>query len=238
MKKIKLAIIALEENYLERLANRLRGEKDITLLQTIIIKDYEIDMKQFIAFVELMIKQPPDILLFDQATLRDSAALDLEGILDYRDKLQPTKVIVVGEHYIGENVIAMIQGGVQGFFRKALGDEQLIKCIRVVARGEIWFDAVLITQVLDQFNKELRKNKDQFKSLTHLNLAKLEMLSPREMEVLALISQSMTNEEIAERLFLSPKTVKTHLRNIFSKSGIRNRVEAALLYTRHTQISH
>ncbi len=51
MKKIKLAVIALEENYLVRLANRLRGEKDITLLKAIIIKDYEIDMKQFIAFV-------------------------------------------------------------------------------------------------------------------------------------------------------------------------------------------
>ena len=61
----------------------------------------------------------------------------------------------------------MIQGGVQGFFRKALGDEQLIKCIRVVARGETWFDAVLITQVLDQCTKEVWKNKDQLKSLTH-----------------------------------------------------------------------
>ena len=238
MKKIKLAVIALEENYLVRLANRLRGEKDITLLQAIIIKDYEIDMKQFIAFVEQMIKQPPDILLFDQATLRDSAALDLERLLDYRDKLKATKVIVIGEHYIEENVMAMIQGGVQGFFRKALGDEQLIKCIRVVARGETWFDATLITQVLDQCTKEVWRNKDQLKSLTHLNLAKLEMLSPREMEVMALISHSMTNEEIAEKLFLSPKTVKTHLRNIFEKAGIRNRTEAALLYARYVQMSH
>jgi DNA-binding CsgD family transcriptional regulator len=69
-------------------------------------------------------------------------------------------------------------------------------------------------------------------------MAKMDMLSPREMEVLALISQSMTNEEIADKLFLSSKTVKTHLRNIFAKSGIRNRVEAALVYTRHTLMLH
>jgi DNA-binding NarL/FixJ family response regulator len=48
----------------------------------------------------------------------------------------------------------------------------------------------------------------------------------------------MTNEEIAQKLFLSAKTVKTHTRNIFAKANIRNRVEAALMYTRHTQISH
>jgi DNA-binding CsgD family transcriptional regulator len=48
----------------------------------------------------------------------------------------------------------------------------------------------------------------------------------------------MTNEEIADKLFLSAKTVKTHLRNIFAKAEIRNRVEAALLYTRHTLMLH
>jgi NarL family two-component system response regulator LiaR len=53
-----------------------------------------------------------------------------------------------------------------------------------------------------------------------------------------LISKSMTNEEIADKLFLSAKTVKTHLRNIFAKADIRNRVEAALIYTRHALISH
>lgn len=58
------------------------------------------------------------------------------------------------------------------------------------------------------------------------------------MEVLAQISESMTNEEIGVKLFLSPKTVKTHLRNIFEKAGIRNRVEAALIYTRYVLMSH
>jgi DNA-binding CsgD family transcriptional regulator len=55
------------------------------------------------------------------------------------------------------------------------------------------------------------------------------------MEVMALISESMTNEEIAEKLFLSAKTVKTHIRNIFEKTGIHNRVEAVLLYIRYNQ---
>ena len=134
--------------------------------------------------------------------------------------------------------MAMMQGGVRGFFRFALGDEKLINCIRTVARGEIWLEANLITPVFDEFIKEFMTKKDHLKSLTPLSSVKLDLLSPREMEVLALISESMTNEEIADKLFLSSKTVKTHLRNIFAKAKIRNRVEAALLYTRHTLMSH
>jgi len=152
--------------------------------------------------------------------------------------LPDVKTIIAGERYNEENVMAMMQGGVQGFFKIALSDAHLIKCIRVVARGEFWLDAELTKRVFEEVIKEFKNKRDRLKPLTHLNTGKMEMLSPREMEVLSLISQSMTNEEIAERLFLSPKTVKTHLRNIFSKSGMRNRVEAALVYTRHTQISH
>ena len=235
---IKLAVVTRDEKYLQQLINRLHREKDISLLSTIIIKDLKSEVKQAIAFVKQMIEQQPDILLFDQVILRDVAALDLEKILDYRDKLPTMKTIIVGKRYNEENVMAMMQGGARGFFRTALGEEQLIKCIRVVARGEIWLDAEMTTRVFKECIKEFTKKKDLLKSLTHLSSAKLDMLSPREMEVLELISQSMTNEEIADKLFISPKTVKTHLRNIFAKAGIRNRVEAALLYTRHTLISH
>ena len=108
----------------------------------------------------------------------------------------------------------------------------------MVAQGEICLEAKLITPVFDEFIKEFMTKKDHLKSLTPLSSVKLDLLSPREMEVLALISESMTNEEIADKLFLSSKTVKTHLRNIFQKAGIKNRVEAALLYARHTLISH
>lgn len=235
---IKLAVITSDEKYLKQLINCLRGEKDISLLSTIIIKNSESDGQQALAFMKQMIEQHPDIVLLEQAILRDVAALNLEGILDYRRKLPDMKIVIVGIRFNEENVMAMMQGGVRGFFRFALSDEQLIKCIRVVARGEIWLEAELITPVFDEFIKEFMKKRDLLKPLTALSSEKLKMLSPREMEVMELISHSMTNEEIADKLFLSPKTVKTHIRNIFEKAGIRNRVEAALLYARRTQNVH
>ena len=235
---IKLAIITSNEEFLKQLANRLHGEKDISLLSTIIIKNHKSDQEQVIAFIKQMIEHKPDIFLFDQGILRDVAALSLGKILDYRNKLPDMKIIIVGIRFNEENVIAMMQGGVRGFFRFALGDEKLINCIRTVARGEIWLEANLITPVFDEFIKEFMKKRDLIKPLTALNSEKLTMLSPREMEVMELISHSMTNEEIADKLFLSPKTVKTHIRNIFAKAEIRNRVEAALLYARHALNAH
>jgi two-component system, NarL family, response regulator DegU len=235
---IKLAVVIHDEKYLQHLINRLHNEKDIKLLSAVIIEDLESEAEKVFAFMGQMVKQPPDILLFEQAILRDVAALDLEKILYYMDKMPTVKAIIFGIRFNEENVMAMMEGGVQGFFRIELGDEQLIKCIRVVARGEIWLDAEMTTLVFNEFIKGFMKKRDLLKPLTHLSSAKLDILSPREMEIMALISKSMTNEEIADKLFISSKTVKTHLRNIFLKAGIRNRVEAALVYTRHALISH
>jgi len=236
---IKLAVITCDENYLQQLTNRLQGESDISILSTIIIKNIKSEVEQAFAFVKQMIKRRPHIVLLDQVIMQEVASLDLKRIIHYRDKLPTVKTIIVGERFNQEHVMVMIQGGsVRGVFRTALGYEHLIKCIRVVARGDIWLEAALITRVFEELRKEVMEKRNRLKSLAHLSPAKLKMLSPREMEVLALISESMTNEEIADKLFLSPKTVKTHLRNIFSKSGIRNRVEAALLYTRYVLNAH
>jgi DNA-binding NarL/FixJ family response regulator len=235
---IKLAVLTRDEKYLQQLINSVHGEKDISILSTMIIKNLESEVEQVLAFVKQMIEQKPDMLLLDQGILRVLAALDLERIRVYRNKLSTMKIIIVGERYNDENVMAMIQGGVLGFFRLALGNEQLIKCIRVVDRGELWLYAETTTRVLKECIKEFMNEKDILISLTHLSSEKMDTLTPREMEVMALIIKSMTNEEIANKLFISPKTVKTHVRNIFAKAGVRNRVEAALLYTRHALTSH
>jgi len=235
---IKLAVVTHDEKYLQQLINGLRKEKDISLLSTIIIKDLDSEVGQVLTFMEQMVEQPPDILLFEQAILRDVAALDLEKILYYMDKMPTVKAIIIGMRFNEENVVMMMLGGVRGFFRFEQGVEQLIKCIRVVFRGEIWLDAETNTRVFEEVLKKFRMRRDLIQPLTELHSEKLKRLSPREMEIMELISHSMTNEEIADKLFISPKTVKTHLRNTFQKAEIKNRVEAALLYTRHAITSH
>ena len=235
---IKLAVVTHDEKYLQKLINRLHNEKDIKLLSAVIIEDPESLAEQVLVCMEQMVKQPPDILLFEQAILRDVAALDLEKILHYMGKMPTVKAIIIGIRFNEENVVMMMLGGVRGFFRFEQGVQQLIKCIRVVFRGEIWLEADTNTRVFEEVLKKFRMRRDLIQPLTELSSEKLKMLSPREMEIMELISHSMTNEEIADKLFISSKTVKTHLRNMFLKAEIKNRVEAALLYARHALTSH
>ena len=237
MKKIRITVITRNSDYLQRLEDRLHEEKDISLLSSIVINNFKSEMKQSIAFLEQTFVTQPDVLLLDQTILRDAAAIDVQEVLAYRDKFIATRFIIVGERYNEESVMAEIEAGVRGFFRTALGDDMLIKCIRAVAQGEIWLDAAMVARVFEEFIKEAIRRRDRIRPLAHLNFEKLKALSPREMEILALISESMTNEEIADKLFLSTKTVKTHVRNIFEKAGIRNRVEAAVIYARYVQLS-
>lgn len=116
MKKIRITVITRNSDYLQRLANRLCEEKDMSLFSSIVINNFKSEMKQSIAFLEQTFLTQPDVLLLDQTILRDAAAIDVQQVLAYRDKLNSTKFIIVGERYNEESVMAEIEAGVRGFF--------------------------------------------------------------------------------------------------------------------------
>jgi DNA-binding NarL/FixJ family response regulator len=231
---IKLAIMSTDEPSEERLLNCLHGEKDLIVSGLIVLRNIVHDLDKGEAFISKMAGSPPDILIVDAKILREAAALSLPPILEFTRKCADMRTIVIGDRFNEENVIAMMKGGAHGFLLREHFDDYIVKCIRVVARGELWMRSILIDRVLNELIRESHK-KLLLKSPGSHQLAKMKDISKREMEVMALISESMTNEEIAQKLFLSAKTVKTHIRNIFEKTDIRNRVEAVLLYIRYKQ---
>jgi DNA-binding NarL/FixJ family response regulator len=231
---IKLTVTCTDKASEAQLLKRLRGEKDIRVKGSIVIRNVVREIDKVLAFIDKMVKSPPDVIILDVAILREAAALDLPLVLEYARKFALTRVIIVGDRFHEQKVITMMEGGARGFLLREHFDADIIKCIRVVARGEIWLSAGLVGRVFDELLRECRK-RQQLKPPTSHQLAVMKDISRREMEILSYISESMTNDEIAQKLFLSAKTVKTHIRNIFGKTGIRNRVEAALLYTRFKQ---
>ena len=233
---IKLAVICTDEASEERLLNCLHGEKDLVVHGFVILRNVAHDVEKGLAFMNKTVGSPPDIIIVDDKILHEAAALSLPPMLEYTKKCTFTRAIIIGDRFHEHNLIVMMKEGARGFLQREHLDADLIKCIRVVARGELWLSTNLIGRVLDElFRRECEKKHLLKSSPNSHQLAKMKAVSRREMEVMALISESMTNEEIAEKLFLSAKTVKTHIRNIFEKTGIRNRVEAVLLYIRYKQ---
>lgn len=231
---IKVVVAFTDKATEAQLLNRLHGEKDIRVKGSIVLPDVVRDVDKALAFVDKTVKSPPDVIIVDVVILREAAALDLSLVLEYAKKFALTRIIIVGDRFHEQKVITMMKGGARGFLLRERLDADIIKCIRVVAQGEIWLSGNLVGRVFDELLRENQK-KQHLKPPTSHQLAVMKDISRREMEILSYISESMTNDEIADKLFLSAKTVKTHIRNIFGKTGIRNRVEAALLYTRYKQ---
>jgi DNA-binding NarL/FixJ family response regulator len=230
---IKLAVISTDEASEERMLNSLRAEKDFMVHGFVILRNVAHDVEKGLAFMNKTVGSPPDIIIVDEKILHEAAAHSLPPMLEYTKKCTFTRAIIIGDRFHEHNLIVMMKEGARGFLLRENLDADLIKCIRVVARGEIWMSTHLIGRVFDELFRRECEIKHLLKSPTSHQLAKMKTVSPREMQVMALISESLTNEEIAQKLFVSDKTVKTHIRNIFEKTCIHNRVEAVLLYIRY-----
>lgn len=117
----------------------------------------------------------------------------------------------------------LIDCGVHGIFYEGQDREMIKKGIDTILGGELWYSRKAMTNYIkNKFKKNGQKtNKSKSKSKPNL-------LTSREEEILALIAAGKTNLEIAESLFISPSTVKTHIYNLFQKIHVQNRVQAAI----------
>jgi DNA-binding NarL/FixJ family response regulator len=130
------------------------------------------------------------------------------------------KLLVLADDYNEETICRLLMLGCSGYLPGDASAEVLRKAILAVARGEIWAERHLVTRTLQQA----------------LAAAGTEaILTSREREVLGLLRAGHTNRQIAAQLFLSPETVKWHMRKVFSKIGVKDRLEATL-YARENNI--
>ena len=107
--------------------------------------------------------------------------------------------------------------GVRGFFYEQDPLHTFMKGVRAIFKGELWLSREVMTRCILEGTHEKKTSKSGS-----------EILTPRQIEILALVSVGATNDEIADRLHLSPHTVKTHLYNVFKKINVPNRMQAAL----------
>ena len=164
--------------------------------------------EEAVAMVE---KEQPDIVLLD---IRMPGVDGLEAARMIRERFPNVGAIMLTAYDDRQFVVEAVRAGARGYVLKARDAEHLIQTVRLVAGGNMVIDPQLVVALADELSQA--KERDR----------KAETLTAREIEVLQLLAFGHTNRDIAEKLFISPDTVKTHLEHIFEKLGASDRTAA------------
>lgn len=163
----------------------------------------------------------PDVILMD---INMPVLNGLQAIKMLKDEDSRYKIIVLTLHQDREYLFKTLQLGCEGYVLKDAESSVLIEAIRSVYDQQTYIQPNMTGELVKEFNRVTLIEQD--KSITN-------NLTNREIEVLKLIAEGMINKEIAKSLFISEKTVKNHISNIFKKLDVNDRTQAAIYAFKH-----
>ncbi len=170
--------------------------------------------------IELARRRHPDVVLMDiQMPGLDGLEATRRLVQDQQREHQ-IAVLMLTTFDLDAYVYDALRAGASGFLLKDTPPEDLVAAIRVVARGDAMIAPGITKRLIEQFARSAPASTPP---------AALAELTPREAEVLVLVAHGLSNAEIAEKLVLSNATVKTHVKRILFKLGLRDRVQAVVL---------
>lgn len=164
----------------------------------------------------------PDVLLLDLKMPKGDV---VQTLLQVNDRNPSTKVIILTAFSEDENILNAAKGGAKGYVMKGVSSSTLLQAIKAAHNGGLWIDKE--TPSAEAFEEIAQAQHG--KAATEQANEPMNSLTKREVEILRLVAEGLTNEEIGKRIFISEKTVKTHLTNMFDKLKVNNRFKAALL---------
>jgi DNA-binding NarL/FixJ family response regulator len=166
-------------------------------------------------------EQRPDVLVLD---LWMPELSGIEVCAEVRARLPEIPVLILTVSEQEPDLLAALRVGAAGYLLKDMPPTELVEAVLGAGAGDPRIPASMAGRVLNEVDAG--------------SMGEIEDLSPREREVLELMAQGLRNREIAERLFLSEATIKTHVRHLLDKLRLRNRAEAAAFATRVTRLHH
>ena len=199
---IRLAICDISPMFRYGLEQLFASESDIEVKKT--ISRHE----DILADVE---KIDIDILIVD---IDKEDPYELDYLREFRQHRPDVKIVVFTSRKDENLIFKTVEIGIQGFRQKQAEVDNIVDTIRAVYHGQSRMETCVTKALMGHINRQRNGNRP--------------VLSKRERQVLKLISKGMSNSEIADSLFISPRTVKFHVSAIFNKLDVKNRTEAAL----------
>jgi DNA-binding NarL/FixJ family response regulator len=157
----------------------------------------------------------PDLVVID-ISLPDQSGIQLTR--DLRELLSEIKILIVSMHSKIDYIAEAFQAGATGYVVKESASERLLQGLKSVAKGDYYLDSSVSHAVVEN----LMKSPLKAAKITDADYA---TLTPREQEVMRLLAEGLSSKAVAEKLFISPKTVENHRANIMNKLGLHSTIE-------------
>ncbi|MGH8906403.1 MAG: response regulator [Egibacteraceae bacterium] len=161
----------------------------------------------------------PDVVLMDiRMPVLDGLAATCQIVAD--PQLAEVRVVILTTYDLDEHVYGALRAGASGFLVKDVEPTELIHAVRVVVRGDALLSPSVTRRLIDQLASRVTPPPIS---------PAFDALTPREREVMLLVAEGLSNDEIAERLVVSPATAKTHVSRVLAKVGARDRAQLVVL---------
>lgn len=161
----------------------------------------------------------PDVVLMDvRMPVLDGVAATRQLMSDP----EPFKVLVLTTFELDEYIVEALRAGASGFLLKDARPEELVHAVRVIAAGEAILAPMVTRRLLDRYARRLPSFEPALKQTSRT-------LTTRELEVLGLVAQGMSNGEIGAELHLAESSIKTHVSHLLAKLGMAQRVQLVVL---------
>ena len=169
--------------------------------------------------VRLAAREHPDVMLMDIRMPNGDGLEATRQIMAAKD-LACTRIIILTTFELDEYIAEAVRAGAAGFLVKDTEPEELLRAVRVVHDGDALLSPSVTRRIMAQLAVQSRAAKPP---------ASLNQITEREREVLRLVGEGLNNAEIAEKLFITPLTAKTHVSRIMTKLLVRDRVQLVVL---------
>ncbi len=168
----------------------------------------------------LAVTAAPDVVLLDVRMPKKSG---IEACLAIKEAVPSAKIIMLTVSDEEADLYEAVKSGASGYLLKDSSIEEVAQAIRVVADGQSLISPSMAIKLIDEFKQMSRPERESGPALR---------LTERELDVLRLVAQGLSNKDIAARLFISENTVKNHVRNMLEKLQLHSRMEAVMYAVR------